>query len=90
METAILHYLKENDQFNSLEFAKKNNCNHLELVGHLKSLTSDDYLVLNQEEIKSFILTNDGKIILENGKLKKKLYLNLFINLFFFLLLRIS
>lgn len=78
METEILNYVNAQSIDDSRKFAKERGANHLDVIGVLKSLASEDILQLNQKEEKGWVLTEEGRTFAENGKTSSWKYLNVF------------
>jgi len=75
MEETILKYLNENNVIeDSIKYAQTLQVPHDQIVGSLKSLSSDEYVILQQLETRTWTLTEDGKDYLENGTPERRLF----------------
>lgn len=75
VEALILKQLVEKPMIeDSFEFSKLHAIGHTELVGHLKSLAMDEYVILNQLEKKEWVLTGEGLDYVTNGTPEYRLY----------------
>ena len=75
LEGLILQFLADKDVIeDSFEFSRQQKIEHAELVGLLKSLATDEYVLLSQLEKKQWILTNEGLDYVTNGTPEYRLY----------------
>ena len=75
MEGEILSELHAKNLIeDSYEFAHGRGVEHTALVGHLKSLAMDEYVVLSQLERKQWVLTNEGQEYLQQGTPEYRLF----------------
>lgn len=75
VESLVLSELAKNSEIvDSFEFSRVHSVEHNELVGHLKSLSMDGFVVLNQLERKQWVLTSEGQDYLSHGTPEFRLY----------------
>ncbi|CAG9772645.1 unnamed protein product [Ceutorhynchus assimilis] len=75
MAERILKYLSENDEVNSLKLAEIFNEDHQKVVGALKSIQANGDLVIAEPvSEKNIELTEEGKLVAENGSHEANLY----------------
>ena len=68
METELLALINTQPIDDSRLFAREKGITHLEVVGVLKSLESEQILLLNQKEEKGWVLTEEGRTFGQNGR----------------------
>ena len=73
MEQALLDHISTNGELqNSQEFAKQNNYDHTELVGVIKSLASENFVI--DTPVAVTVLTSEGQNYLEKGTPEGQVY----------------
>lgn len=75
IEALILQTLaKEKEIPDSFDFSQTNSIEHTQFVGHLKSLVTDEYVLISQNEKKQWVLTSEGQDYLKNGTPEYRLF----------------
>jgi phenylalanyl-tRNA synthetase alpha chain len=74
MEDTLLQVLAAGDIDSSKEFAFLNGYDHNELVGAIKSLEMDEYLLPTPFELKQLVLTDEGRDYAANGSPEARVY----------------
>ena len=75
IEGLILKELSEKELIeDSYNFSSKHQIEHAELVGNLKSLSMDEYVLLSQLEKKQWVLTKEGLEYMNLGTPEYRLY----------------
>lgn len=70
----ILKYLEENEKADTLKLANEFNEDHQKIVGAVKSLEALDMIVSEPVKSTKWELTEEGKLVAENGSHEAVLY----------------
>ncbi|CAE7908246.1 farsa-a, partial [Symbiodinium sp. KB8] len=74
LETQLLQALADGGSVNSLDFAETAGVPHTAVVGVMKSLQSDEFVVGEQLSRQHFECTEEGKLTLESGSPELRLF----------------
>lgn len=70
----ILSQIDQQGQLNSFEFSTGEGVDHEKVKGNLSSLALKEYVELKRETTERWVLSKDGKSVVEDGTVEYKIY----------------